>query len=567
MKIILKNKKNVISSLILVCIACVIFDVGYCNSVYIYNLISKTSNFNMYNVSICRIIVYFFLILLSLFILLKNDKEKKLIEHKYKLLFIIIITVVILIVAGLIILKKPLWCRGISIISILGILILFNLINITNNTAFNFLIISTTFGILFAIIIQLNHQLDERQHFITATNFSILNFNYKEKPILDESLNKIPYYSRFNEIDQFLSDKYENKIYTNENIEDVSSLPTVYSPILYIGSALGIAIAKALNGTIIDIYFLGRIFNLLYYIILVYLSIRIIPYKKNIIFVIATIPMSLALAATYSIDGICIGLVFLFISFCIKLKEKNEKINIKDLIKLIVLFALMLTAKSMAYIAVGIIVLILPIKNIVHKGKKYMKIIVPILIILLLIFGMIVIYNGKSKIKPEVRIGGNINVQEQIKYIILHPIHDIILAKNHILDTILNFSWLSSLNHEVFFGERAKNLMLIIMIYILYVSFTEKDYEYNLYEKIIFLIAFFMTYAITTIVMYLSCSEVGALHVKGYQARYILPILPLLLLIVSPKTIIVQENKNKNAKICMFSVGIIIVTIFNIIFI
>ena len=67
--------------------------------------------------------------------------------------------------------------------------------------------------------------------------------------------------------------------------------------------------------------------NLLGYTFLIALTLKIIPYKKYIIFSVFFMPMLLALASVYSPDGIGTALVTLFIAYCLKLHEKDN-INI-----------------------------------------------------------------------------------------------------------------------------------------------------------------------------------------------------------------------------------------------
>ena len=53
--------------------------------------------------------------------------------------------------------------------------------------------------------------------------------------------------------------------------------------------------------------------------------------------------------------------------------------------------------------------------------------------------------------------------------------------------------------------------------------------------------------------IYITITEVGSLHIGGYQARYIMPILPLALMCVSSERLKSKENKNRNMNIAITS--------------
>lgn len=81
-------------------------------------------------------------------------------------------------------------------------------------------------------------------------------------------------------------------------------------------------------------------------------------------------PMMLVLAGTYSIDGMCVGLVSIFVAYCLKIYNTSETISLKQFTILTLLFIAMLLAKSMAYILVALIVFILPLWKTLKKNKN-----------------------------------------------------------------------------------------------------------------------------------------------------------------------------------------------------
>ena len=100
------------------------------------------------------------------------------------------------------------------------------------------------------------------------------------------------------------------------------------------------------------------------------------------------------------------------------------------------------------------------------------------------------------------------------------------------------------------------------MIYILYVSLTETDYVFKIKDKIIMAISFLMVWGMTSLALYLTFTQVGALHVAGYQTRYILPILPLVLFSIANNKVITNKTENRNMNIAItYSIFILIAII------
>lgn len=549
----IKEKIIQIYTIIIYLLTIIAFEIGYCNCAWLSNMLLK--NEYKYNFSICRIVVYITFIIL--YMIFKKTFIKEAIEVsknniKRIIFYFSIIAIILSIIFTIFIALNEVILLRATIIGLISVLLgsLF-ILYISNNCVKNVIVITCTFGIVFTIVTNFNHALDEKRHFITAFNVANFNLDYGNNGITDENIEKLPQLSKFTIIDSFLEESYKPNI-INVNTEDAPSSPTSYPFYSYIFSALGIWTAKTLGGSIIDMYILGRIFNLVIYSILISIAIKILPFKKNLFSIIAFMPMSLMLAASYSVDGLCIGVVFIFIAFCMKLYKEDNPVTLKQFIILLALFLLMLTAKSMSYILVAIVALILPIIKTLKKNKKYLPIISILAIIMIIVMIFAVFYIKDTKLIADTR-GGDTNTSKQLEILLTNPKHDIILAINQIKETLLNFNWYCNLHPSAFFTENSPYIMFTMMLYILYIAVTEDDHNFKLKNKIIMIISFLAVVAMTSLAMYIAFTEVGQLHVAGYQTRYILPILPLLLFCLSSKKLKNYENENRVMNIAIGS--------------
>lgn len=555
-KLAIINEKSItIYTIIMLMFAMLIFEIGYCNTSYVKAILTNHENVT-YQFSFCRIVLY--IIFMVLYMVFRKGFIKEALqmaENKYKRIFIYmaVIAVIFSILFACIVCKINLFlirAMAIGVITALlgNILVLY----LSNHIIRNVIVIACTLGMVFTFTTDYNHAIDEKKHFMSSLNLSFLNFDYEKNPITDIGIEQLPQLSKYTTIDPFF-ETYTKQITTEVNKEDVPSTPATYHFLTYAFPAAGIALARVLQGSIIDMYIVGRIMNLVLYTILICIALKILPCKKNILFVIAMMPYTLLLAASYSIDGFCVGVIFVFIAYCVKLYKENETISLKQFLILAALFLLVLLAKSMAYVLVGTIVFLLPLGKTIKKNKKYIPIMIIFAIIVSIVTILLALHIRNTKLLEDTRATGEINSAKQLELLRTNPVHDIKLLIEHTKNTLLNFNWYEMLHYEIFFTKDARFVMLPLMLFILYVGLTESEDSFKVKDKIIMLITFLMVWGMTSVALYLSFTQVGALYVAGYQTRYIVPILPLLLFSISNHKVIAKQTENRNYNIAMIT--------------
>ena len=118
------------------------------------------------------------------------------------------------------------------------------------------------------------------------------------------------------------------------------------APLGYLASAFGIALGRMLHFGAIPTFYLGRIANLALYIIAVRFAIKRAPYGKTAFFVIASLPMAIQLAASYSYDSSATALALLLVSQVLYIREKPEKASVWDIL-LCALWAVLLAPSKL----------------------------------------------------------------------------------------------------------------------------------------------------------------------------------------------------------------------------
>ena len=531
------NKKQIITLLIL-CMIMGIYELLFCN--YLFITRESTYAFSFY-----RMVMYVAVIILF------PKFSKHILEYKGEIQkaekYILYVSILLLLATFFFTFVGKITLLTDIIIIIAILLILLLAFSLTGNYIKNFILIALAMGFILSMIMPINNQLDEKRHFLSAYNLSYANINFN-KPIINEGVQSIPQRLNFEKFNTYFHKNYEPTFLEEYVIEDISNIPAAYNPIQYLPSAIGIYIARLLGGSIADIYYAGRFFNLIGYIVLVAFTLKVLPYKRKSFYVIFLMPMLLALASVYSVDNIMVGVISLWIAYCLKLYEQKEKITGKQLFILLGIFTLIGTLKSMSYLPIALFIFIIPIRKILKENKKYLVPIILLGIVSVTINIGITLYLQSDQLSdPRVE---NTNAMQQIEYIKEEPIEYIKILGKHIKTTLTEFSALSYLNGPMFFGNDFNNIFLILLLFLFYTGITDDSKNLSKKTKWIAIITFFIVLSITSTLLYISYTPLQGKTIQGYQLRYIFPIISLIVICLSSEKI---KNQKSEKKDCLFT--------------
>ena len=419
-----------------------------------------------------------------------------------------------------------------------------------------FVVYALIFGLLLIFYAQpVKNSWDEQIHFGNAYSLAFgRNVEWTEAAELTKNGETVTCNTKaeFAELRAYLNEKNDTVVYT----EQKESLIPAYSSLAYIPQAIFINIASILKTSFRVLYALGKIGNLLIYILVMFWAIKLAKRKKLFLIFVALMPTPLFLAASYTYDTI----VFSFITLaCVLWANElyNESINIRKIIGMVLLFAIGCFSKAV-YIPMILIMLILPIAS---TQKKKDKIIVwtMILCITCLVMLTFVLPTLTSTMAGDLSFGGDsrggaTSVVGQLVSMVKHPMASIKLMVKSIfeLDNFRNLGYPEADNY--FFGNlmflNFANLgiltdkwscVIIVLAGMLLLTPDQQNIRYerklSIMDKIIIAIAVIGTIGFIWLALYLSFTPVGETHISGVQARYYLPLLYLGALIFNGKRI------------------------------
>ncbi|HEY9810329.1 MAG TPA: DUF2142 domain-containing protein [Halomicronema sp.] len=305
----------------------------------------------------------------------------------------------------------------------------------------------------------------------------------------------------------------------------------IYSPIPYFPQALGMAMGRILQKPPIVLIYLGRLSNLLTWTSLIYLTIKIIPFYKWLIFLLALTPMSLFQASSLSADAFTNGISFLFIATILSFTFAPFKFLKTKNILILGILAILLGLSKSAYFSLLFLFLIIPISKL-ETPRKYWT-----TFALLLTTSLTSVVGWSILVKKALYVPLNSIAQvypnQQLSHIFNHPLEFI----NTLVNSILTYG---QYGIEQFIGRLGwldtvlpPFLITFYTILLLIVSITSyhKQILLSVWQKAIFLLILILNALLIATALYLTWTPVGAKLIEGVQGRYFLPISPLFFLL------------------------------------
>ncbi len=317
----------------------------------------------------------------------------------------------------------------------------------------------------------------------------------------------------------------------------------IYSPTGYIPQALGIGVGKLVNASPVYLIYLGRLANLVVWLLLIFLAIKITPIGKYAFVVIALNPVSVFLAATLSPDTVAAGVMALVVAFVLYLRRKATKVTIKQVILLSLLLLTCVLTKNI-YIPITLIVFALPIK-VMHLWVKLAIIGVITLIGVswnasaLPMTAMIPVYFGFMD---------HINAADQVNFI-THNVYGFlkIVIWNLVGTPSVAFSYLYMSDMA---GNTVPNWASILWVVALVLVFLMRDNQAdraNVTKRLRILFTACVGLVVAAIVMslYIGWSPVGSKIMNGIQGRYFIPISFMLIPVIANAGLYINKTSRE----------------------
>lgn len=312
----------------------------------------------------------------------------------------------------------------------------------------------------------------------------------------------------------------DTKFYTFSN-------KSLYAFASYLPQAFGVGLGSLFGASIVWQSLLGKIFNYAFFVLLIYLSIKYIPFKKMLVFFISFLPMTMQEAVSLSPDAMTIAVSIALISFILYFRNGPEKALQKKHFIILSALLIALSLCKIVYLPLCFLIFLIPTKCFQSKKQKYLF--CGILSLFVIALNLVWL---KTSSQYLVAFESRSNSSLQLQYILHNPLRYIII----IFATIDSFSiaYLEQLvGHSLgTFNVSTSSVMVIISLGILfYLTFkANKDKKsreavFSLKEKIFIFVMLLGTVLLMFTSLYMQWTAVYSDTIDGIQGRYFIPLL------------------------------------------
>lgn len=376
-----------------------------------------------------------------------------------------------------------------------------------------FLIIGTFFGLLLMFITPIFQVPDEPMHLLRACEVAnLVIHNNKNGDISKDILpfrklvvkNNCSNFQKFKDIPHYTElFEFKNLNYTHNN--------SGYSFLLYLPAAAAIKTGSLFTENPYIQFYLGRLFNLIVWLSLTYLAIKITPKYKWAFLTTALFPMTVYEGMSLSADCINLSFAFLYIAFIFKLAYGKSRISKKQL-NLLIFLSFITTLMKGLFLLIFLFLLI-PKSKI--KRNKYVLFILIILPVILL--------QAFISSNSFILIANNIDYAARKALMLQYPMYVVKLIINtlvhkttfYVQSSIFRLGWL----------EIEPKPIAVISLFIAYLcSLSLGKNKINLFN-IATICSVSILFVILTILLYfLTFSPLENDIIIGVQGRYFIPL-------------------------------------------
>lgn len=308
------------------------------------------------------------------------------------------------------------------------------------------------------------------------------------------------------------------------------------SPLGYLPQAIFIAIGNLFHMNAISIYYMAKLGNLVFSILMMLLVLKLVPSRKNLFMVLYFVPGITFLRASCSTDTVTYAFALLLVAFFFYLWENEKNMSTVRYMAVLAVAMVFLASIKLPFMLLGFLYLMLSVgrkvalndknrKAVVIEYGKRMVMICALCIVSYLIYHYTIVYlHADSTTEFQNLVGDSV-----IDYAISHPIEVLnLLVQTYISDFMNYFTGCISYLSVPY-------VFLAFIVLVAWTALNERPKKpFTIGERTYVGLVACGLWAAVVFVFY-TVSVPGSGVISGMQGRYMNPILPLLALMIPHK--------------------------------
>lgn len=325
--------------------------------------------------------------------------------------------------------------------------------------------------------------------------------------------------------------------------------PVVTTPLGHLPQAVGIALARILGMNCLGLAYMGRLFNLLFYVGLTFLAMKRLPFGRGVLFGVALLPMTLHLTGSMSYDTVILSLAFYFTAVVLDLAYGREKVRVRDVLTLMAVMAVLGPCKMVYAVLMGLCLLI-PVRKF-GGWRNYLLSAAAVLAAFVI---AMVLVNSRTIITYATDTNSYVVWAGEAGYSFRQLLSDPGLFLTMLYNTVV---WQAEYYHLTMIGAYLGNVdtvldvpYLIVMLFslgLLGLSFQTPGETLKIAkgQRILIWLVCLGCVLATMFSMLLAWTPVSSKVISGVQGRYFLPFLPVLLMSLKNDFVVLTRNRER----------------------
>jgi uncharacterized membrane protein len=298
----------------------------------------------------------------------------------------------------------------------------------------------------------------------------------------------------------------------------------MHSPLVYAPAALGIALGRLLRGGPLLLLYLGRCSNAIIAGGLIGSALRAIWLRAPFLGTIVLLPMCLFQVGTLTADALTLGISFFWYSKVWRARHGHRPTSRWPWI----FMAIALSQLRFPYPLLGLLVFSLPLDVLgATRSLRWRFLFLFFVALVLPCLGWIAIIQGlQVQMRPLVHV----DPSGQIQFVLSHPLQFLHLIGSGLAQFGFTY-WYQTVGVLGWLDFRVPGWVLWGATLGLFVTICCSDSEWLRPTPTLRLFSFvlgILGLLLTVLIVYLAWNSVGAPQVEGWQGRYALPLLPLI---------------------------------------
>lgn len=408
-----------------------------------------------------------------------------------------------------------------------------------------FLVLGLIIGPIYALTVPVGRAADEESHFFRIYELSKGHFVSDindDGRIGSVEASNIEIIRNFKENNVTYAEIFKNlNLYPDESDQTfVKTSAYSYSIVSYLPHVIGMKIGQILNLPVLVTAYIAKLFNCIACILLLYFSIKFIPFLKEIIFFIAFLPITMQGMASLSADGFIIATSIALISFVLYSTYTMKTTFSKKHYAILLSLCLILSLSKIIYALICLFIFAIPKDRFKNQKTKFI-VISSIGAICILVLGFWFVasstvtftdaYNRNLILSNPFHYGAMLVYSLSYNFLLYIAgvfggwleWFNISLSWLYLFPSILIFAFLCKQARDTFYVNKTIRYLSILIFATVFIS--------------------------TFTAMFVSWTKPGANIIDGVQGRYFLPILLFIPLTLMSNPKLNHKSNSKLAKL------------------